>query len=244
MAQVVLLALQLSIVGSVFAIGLGTDQGDLVSLFRRPWLLIRSFFAISVVMLVVAVALVRVMELPHVVAVAVVAMSLAPMPPILPRSMIKAGGSASFARGLLPVTGLISLLWIPLVLKSLGPVFGLDLGLSVGAIFKMIVITILAPLVVGALVARMFPAFARKIQQPVNLTATVVLVVALVTVLFRAWGRSSSRWEMARLSRSYCSRPSGCLWGICWADRVKRTGPFSRSRAPCGIRGSSSSSVE
>ena len=187
MAQVVLLALQLSIVGLVFAIGLGTSRGDLVWLFRRPGLLLRSFVAVSVVMLAVAILLVRLMNLPHVVAVALVAMALAPMPPILPRSMIKAGGEASFASGLLAVSGLLSLVWIPLALLLLESAVGMRLGLSVSPIFRMVLITILAPLVAGAIVARLFPGLAKALQKPVNLIATLVLAIALVAVIFRGW---------------------------------------------------------
>ena len=187
MAQVVLLALQLSIVGLVFAIGLGTSRGDLVWLFRRPGLLLRSFVAVSVVMLAVAILLVRLMNLPHVVAVALVAMALAPMPPILPRSMIMAGGEASFASGLLAVSGLLSLVWIPLALLLLESAVGMRLGLSVSPIFRMVLITILAPLVAGAIVARLFPGLAKALQKPVNLIATLVLAIALVAVIFRGW---------------------------------------------------------
>ena len=67
--QVVLLALQVSIIGTVFGFGLNTTARDLLYLFRRPGLLARSLLAVFVIMPAVAVALVRIFDFPRVVGI-------------------------------------------------------------------------------------------------------------------------------------------------------------------------------
>lgn len=182
-----LIAFQLSVVASVFAIGLSTSSGDLYSLLRRPGLLFRSLLAINVIMLVAVIALIRIMHPSHLVVAALVAMALAPMPPVLPKSMVKAGGEASYASGLLAISGLLSLVWIPFGFHILAALFGLDLGVPSWPVVKMVLITILAPLVAGALLARHAPAIANRVRGPIAAVGGLVLAAALLFLVVIAW---------------------------------------------------------
>lgn len=187
MAQIIMLTLQLSVVGAVLAIGLATQAGDLVSLLKRPGLLVRSLFTANVVMLLVAILIVRVMDLPHIVAVGLIAMSMAPMPPILPNSMIKAGGEASYARALLAMMGFATVIWIPFVFAVIVPLFGIEAGVSPFATLKMVLITILAPLIAGGVIARLWPRFAAAVAKPLALVSMLVLVVIILVIIVQAW---------------------------------------------------------
>lgn len=187
MAQIIMLTLQLSIVGAVLAIGLATKAGDLVSLLKRPGLLLRSLFTANVLMLLVAILIVRVMNLPHVAAVGLIAMSMAPMPPILPNSMIKAGGEASYARALLATMGFATVIWVPFVFALIVPLFGIETGVSPFATLKMVLITILAPLIAGGVIARLWPRFAAVVSRPLGLISMLVLVASLLVVIVGAW---------------------------------------------------------
>ena len=184
--SIIMLTLQLSIFGAVLAIGLATRTGDLISLLKRPGLLARSLFTANIAMLLVAILIVHLIDLPRVAAVGLIAMSMAPMPPILPNSMIKAGGEASYARALLATMGIASVIWIPLVFAVVVPVFGVDANVSPAATLKMILITILAPLILGGLIARFRPGLAAAVSKPLGMVAMLLLVATLLVVIVGA----------------------------------------------------------
>lgn len=182
-----MMALTASIFLSVLAIGLSTSSGDLLTLLSRPGLLLRSLLAAYVIMLVVAVVLVKLLHLPTPAAVAIVALALAPMPPVLPNSMIKAGGEAAYARGLLAVAGLVSIVWIPAALHVLAAFFGIDVGVKPAAILSTVMISILVPLVVGSLIARLAPRIATKLETPAAALGGLGMIAAMLSLVIGAW---------------------------------------------------------
>ena len=69
-----------------------------------------------VVMPVLAVALDKAFDFRHEIEVALVALSLSPVPPLLMKKEDKAGGSQSYALGLLVTMGVLSLAVVPLAM--------------------------------------------------------------------------------------------------------------------------------
>src|SRR5262245_30675485 len=98
--QIVMLALQVSILLTVFGFGLRATVDDLLYLVRRPGLFVRAILAVFVIMPIVAVLLARMFNFPTV-KIALVALAISPVPPILPTKETKAGGHAAFALGLM-----------------------------------------------------------------------------------------------------------------------------------------------
>ena len=94
-----MLALQVSIVSIVFSFGLRSTLHDLLFLWRRPGLLLRSLLAVLVVMPVLAVLLTRLFDLRDTVETTLVALAISPMPPLLPKKEIQAGGRRSVRAG-------------------------------------------------------------------------------------------------------------------------------------------------
>ena len=60
--QLIVLALQVAIIGTVFAFGLRATLDDVLYVLRRPGLLIRSFLAVLVVMPMLVVVFVKVFD--------------------------------------------------------------------------------------------------------------------------------------------------------------------------------------
>ena len=85
--QIVLLAFQVSIAATVFGFGLGATREDLLYLWRRPVLLGRSLVSVLVVMPVVALVLAQVFDFRPLVEIALIALSISPIPPLLPGRM-------------------------------------------------------------------------------------------------------------------------------------------------------------
>jgi len=186
-AQLIILVLQASVVGVVFSLGLGVAPGDLVSVFRRPGLLVRSLVSMFLVMLVAAVIAVRVADLRYSVEMVIVALALAPIPPLLPTRQTKAGGETSFIYGLIVAASLFAIVWIPLALGLLSRVAGRDLSAPVGGIVGIVGVMILAPLAAGALIGRYAPAFAARAHTPISRLAMLVLIAGLALILVKAW---------------------------------------------------------
>ena len=164
--QLVVLALQVSIVCTVIGFGLRTTVHDLLYLVRRPGLLARSFLAMFVVMPVVAVLLALLFDFRPTVERALVFLSMSPMPPLLPLKETKAGGDQGHALGLMAILALLSIAVIPLEILMLQSLVGRPLELASGAVVRVILISTLAPLAVGIVVRSFMPGLADWIEKP------------------------------------------------------------------------------
>jgi BASS family bile acid:Na+ symporter len=111
--QLVGLVLEVSIFLTVFGSGLQTTRGDLAAPFRRPGELATSLVAMFGVMPMVGVTLSLLFHLHPAVEIALVALSVSPMPLLLPNREVKAGGRMSYGIGLMVVAAVMSILFIP-----------------------------------------------------------------------------------------------------------------------------------
>ena len=185
--SLILLALKASIVLSVFAIGLVSRVDDTLFLLRRPKLLLRSVVAINVIMPIVAAAMAWILDLPEAVEMALVALAVSPVPPLLPKKQVKAHGEPSYAIGLLVGAALVAILFVPLAVELVGFVFQLPVHMNPWPVAKLVFATVLAPLIAGVLARRLMPALAARFAQPVGQIANIVLGLCFLAVLVTAW---------------------------------------------------------
>jgi BASS family bile acid:Na+ symporter len=187
--QVVILALQASIVLTVFGFGLGATLRDLQYLVRRPGLLARSLLAMFVIMPIAALVLNRILPLRPVLKIALVALAISPVPPLLPMKETKAGGESAYALGLMMVVSLLAIVVMPLWAQWLAWFAGREIQAPPGVIATTLITMIVLPLVAGAVIRRNAPAAAARLARPTKLVSTVLLVVSvavLVAASFRA----------------------------------------------------------
>ncbi len=185
--ELVILGLQVSIWATVFGFGLSAKAGDLSYLFRHTNLLARSIVAMLVVMPVVAIILARVFKFEPGVEVAMVALALSPIPPLLPNKETKAGGSGAFAVGLLAILGLVSIFTVPASLEFLENLSGRPLTISRAAIAGVILKGIIAPLLLGMALALLLPSLADRLAGPVSKLAKLLLLLAVIPLLVAAF---------------------------------------------------------
>jgi bile acid:Na+ symporter, BASS family len=119
--------------------------------------------------------------------IALVALAISPVPPVLPGKQEKAGGSASYTIGLLVATALVSIVLVPLAISLLGSSFNIDMHEPASAIASVVLISIIVPLVAGVIIRHFAPDLASRIERPISRFATLLLIVAVVPVLFIAW---------------------------------------------------------
>jgi bile acid:Na+ symporter, BASS family len=185
--QLISLSVQGSMALMVFCVGLHARFDDCAYLLRRPGLLVRSLLAMNVIMPAVAVAIAYWLDVDHALKVALIALSVAPVPPILPGTQLKAGGRESYVVGLLATVALVSILFVPAAAALVARLFGQEVHMAPSAVAWVVLTSILAPLLAGVVVGRVAPKIAARLARPLSLLATIVLVVAFLPVLLKIW---------------------------------------------------------
>src|SRR5271156_5023327 len=94
--EIVGLTLKASIILTLFGFGLGATRGDLLYVLRRPRVLARSLVAMFVIMPLFTILLTTEFHFQRPVMIALIALAISPVPPLLPRKVTKAGGLAPY----------------------------------------------------------------------------------------------------------------------------------------------------
>jgi BASS family bile acid:Na+ symporter len=180
---VILLVLKASIILSVFAIGLKATFADATFLFRRPGQLIRALLSMHVLMPLTALAVGAPFDLHPAVKIALVALSVSPTPPILPKKALKAGGAEAYTIGLLVAAAALSIVVIPLSMEVFERITGVSLVMRASSVATLVLTTILAPLVAGIAVRTVAHTSADRVASPIGVLAFVLLVVSAIPVV-------------------------------------------------------------
>lgn len=186
LASLILLVLKVSVVLLVFSIGLETSHKDMAYLFRRPGQLLRSFLSMNIVMPVLAAAIALTFDLRPPVKIALVALAISPVPPLLPKRQAQARAHGSYSIGLLFAMAVLSIVFIPIAIEALDGFTVHSLRMPLLATVKLVFLTVLVPLSVGMLVRNLAAVFARRMVRPVFLLAAIFLFGGLLPVLFKA----------------------------------------------------------
>ena len=190
-AHLIKLALTASILLLVFALGLRATLADATTLFREflrpPNRLLRALVAMYIIVPLVAVIVARLFDLSLPVRAAILAMAVAPIPPILPGKQLKFGGSSDYVFGLLVAVSIAALVMVPLGVSVIGRLFAAEASFGPAEVAKLIGTTILLPLVVGLAVRHLAPAVAQALAPWASRLGNLVLLAVLVPVLIKAW---------------------------------------------------------
>jgi bile acid:Na+ symporter, BASS family len=180
------IVLKASVWLNVFAIGLRASAQDATYLFRRPRELVRALLAMNVLMPLFAVLLISIVDLSPAVRIALVALSVSPIPPLLPKKLVKSGGANSYAMGLLIAVSLLAIIFVPLAMEIIERVLRVPLQMTVASLAALIFMTALLPLGLGVAGHRLAPALAVRVAQPISQIAGIGLLACVVAILFVA----------------------------------------------------------
>jgi BASS family bile acid:Na+ symporter len=192
--ELIMLALQASVFLMVFGFGLDATLGDVLYVVRRPGLFARSLVAMFVIMPAVAIALVRLFNFRQVVGIALVALSISPVPPLLPRREGQAGGRRAYALGLMALLALLSIVIVPGAVEVLERFAHRPLEMATIAVARAVFTTALTPLAAGLLVRTLLPAATPRIGAIVTPVAWVLLTLGIVVLLA---ANESAIWALA-----------------------------------------------
>jgi BASS family bile acid:Na+ symporter len=184
-AELLPLVLRLSIIILVFTIGLGTAPRELTYLARHPGQLIRSLVAMNLVMPLIAVAIAKLFTLDRPVMIMLIALALSPVPPILPKKIIKAGGGHAYVMALLCSAAVVAIVWIPFAVSILSRISVADFSVSPAVVAKVLLMTVIGPVVAGVIVRLMLPKLAERLAVPLGMAATLLLLGGVVLILVK-----------------------------------------------------------
>jgi BASS family bile acid:Na+ symporter len=149
----------------------------------------RAILAMNVLMPLFVVALVLVFRthLSPAVKIALVALSVSPIPPLLPKKLVKKGGTGSYAIGLLTAAALLAIIFVPLGMEIIERVLNVPLQMTAASLAILIFMTVLLPVGLGIAVHSVATALAERLAKPVSLIAGIGLLACVVAILFAAW---------------------------------------------------------
>lgn len=183
LAEIIGLLVRVSVLATVFAIGLGAPLNEVAYLLRKPGLFARSLLAMYVVTPLVAMLLVHVVPAPLPVRIAVLLMAISAGAPVLSKKLVKLGTSTRYAHSLGVLTALLAVGTMPLSLALLSAFFGADVRVEPGQVAATVTKGFLAPLLAGMVVRHFAPGPAQRIAGPLTAVASVILAVLVLLVV-------------------------------------------------------------
>jgi BASS family bile acid:Na+ symporter len=181
--ELIKLVITASILLLVFALGLRATVEDVTYLFRRPARFLRGFLAMGVIVPAVAAGLAALFDLYRAVEIALVALALSPVPPILPSKQFKLGGRSRYVFGLLVAASLTAIVVVPLALEVLGWLFRREVHVGAAVVARIVGVTVLLPMAAGLAVQRMAPRVAERIAPLAARVGNLLLLAGLVPIL-------------------------------------------------------------
>lgn len=177
-AQITLFAVMLSM-------GMVLGFRGMVSLWRRPSLLLRSLVAAFVAVPLAAMVVTRALPLPFEVRAGIAAMAVIPGAPVIYRKMLKGPGNAELAGSFQATMALLSIVLVPLWFMVLSALYPADEVAPVAVVFKQVMLVQGLPLLVGAAIAHWLPDLADDFNEPLHRISSAMLigVVLLVVVM-------------------------------------------------------------
>jgi BASS family bile acid:Na+ symporter len=119
--------------------------------------------------------------------VVLIVLAMSPLPPFATLDAVDSDGEGPYAMGLLGVASLFATLFVPASVWVLGRFLGVTFHLPTTVVARLVIGSVLVPLVVGITIRHLVPAVAKRIVKPLSLAASIVLIAAMIPVSAGAW---------------------------------------------------------
>lgn len=187
LAQLVLAALQVSLILVMLGTGLNASRSDVHYLMSQPKQLAKTLLAMNVVMPLLVLAAVHGVALHPAVKIALFTLAISPVPPLLPRQASKVGLPHQVL-SLLLTTSVLAVVTVPLAFAAGMVLLGHSTEIAIERVLLTVIITVVAPFGAGMLVRHWASELARRLLQPLSLVAGVLLATSAIPILVTASG--------------------------------------------------------
>jgi BASS family bile acid:Na+ symporter len=182
--ELIHLAIPVSMGLIVLSLGMRCTPSEALFLVREPGLLARSILSMNVLMPIAAGLLMAVTGVSEPVKIALIALAVSPVPPILPNKQLKLVTRDAYIYGLLVATSILSILLVPLSLRLIGGPFSREVFVDPSVVARSVAISVLVPLAIGILARQMWPDAVERFSRVIGTSGDLTLVAGLVFVLF------------------------------------------------------------
>lgn len=117
----------------------------------------------------------------------ILALSIAPIAPILPRKQLKFGGDTDWVTAFQVTGTLLSLVLAPVYLGLLSRAFGLEMDAPMSSMMTILGITVFVPLLIGMGLRQASPELASRLVRPLGVAGTVMLAGVALLILVGMW---------------------------------------------------------
>ncbi|WP_397395330.1 hypothetical protein [Phenylobacterium sp.] len=117
----------------------------------------------------------------------ILALSIAPIAPILPRKQLKFGGDTDWVTAFQVTGTLLSLVLAPVYLGLLSRAFGLEMDAPMSSMMTILGMTVFVPLLIGMGLRQASPELASRLVRPLGLAGTVILAGVALLILVGMW---------------------------------------------------------
>jgi BASS family bile acid:Na+ symporter len=177
------LALRGSLFLLVLAVGMDSSMQQATFVIRQPRILLRSVFALAVVVPAFAALVVAVLPLEGFVKIGIMLMAVSPLPPFMPMKDISAGGRRRYVYGLLVAVSLLAVVMVPITVAILAHVFGTAASIGAEPVLHLLLVSIIIPFTAGMLIHHLAPERSEHAAAIVNKTAAALLLLCMLPIL-------------------------------------------------------------
>lgn len=171
----------------MLSIGLMLGPAQIAAALTRRTVLLALLFAAVVPMPLLAIITVDWFDLRGPVAVGLMLMAISPGAPFALKRAIDAGGHREFAPALHVAIVVLAVVTVPLSVAILAKLYSAKFEITYLQIARQVFVAQLLPLLLGALVRYLWPAFATRIEPPMvrfgNKLVFLLLVVTLIDIV-------------------------------------------------------------
>lgn len=181
--ELVPLIAQCTLVLLVASIGLQAQWRDVVSSLRNGGLVLRGVLAVNIIVPIAAILACSLLPIEQPIRIGIVVMAVSPLAPIIGVRIMKAGLDASRVVGLYVALALAAVILVPATIALLSRLFPVDAAISAGAVARLVLMSVLAPLAAGVIVATVAPGVAPRLAKLFTIVGYLVLAVLVVPIL-------------------------------------------------------------
>ena len=167
----------------MLTLGLGIMLREVRWAERNPGLVARALFAVLVAVPVLALLVVRSLDLPRTAQLGIVLMAIAPGAPVALRRSLGAGGHRAFAPALQILVALLAAVSMPLSIAALVAMYAGEASLAPQDVALQVFKAQLLPLGVGMLIRHFAPAMAARAEPTLGKIAGALLILLVLLVV-------------------------------------------------------------
>lgn len=184
----VVIALHFSHMLTVYAVGLEATLQDGTYLFRRPGQLLRIIIAMNVVMPALVIFAIQAVRLVPAVEIALVALAVSPVPPLLLERAHSAKCEPGYVTALLVSSCCLAPIMVPAGVAMASLLHGRAPDIVPARVLPEVATGVIAPLLAGIATRRFAPGWAEAAAKPLFLAATRLFWLSAMLVVVLGWG--------------------------------------------------------